>query len=120
MNLQRLVLLTTLSIAPFALRAQQTPTSTPGGSTPPSTGSANPPATTKPNSGPTGDGPVTASKDDLDKARAEAAKNNNEPIPEPGDELRKKIKKGSIDDVDAAGTRDIGGRGMVNWFSTDW
>ncbi len=122
MNLKRLILLTTLASTPFALSAQQTPASTTPGSTPTgTTGPATQPSTTsKPGSGPTGDGPVTASKDDLDKARAEAAKNNNEPIPEPGDELRKNIKKGSVDDVDAAGTRDIGGRGMGNWFSTDW
>jgi beta-barrel assembly-enhancing protease len=29
------------------------------------------------------------------------------------------IKKGSEDDVDAVGTRNIGGRGMGNWYSTD-
>ncbi len=73
-----------------------------------------------PNSGPTNGPPPTASKEDLDKARDEANKNNNEPIPDPGDDLKKNIKKGSVEDVDAAGTRDIGGRGMGNWFSTDW
>ncbi len=132
MNLKRLVLITTLCAAPFASSAQQTPTSTPTSipapSSTPNPSSTNPgnPSSTTPSgtprtgSGPTGDGPVTASKEDLDKARAEAAKNNNEPIPEPGDELRKNIKKGSVDDVEAAGTRDIGGRGLGNWFSTDW
>ena len=45
---------------------------------------------------------------------------HNDPIPEVGDDLRKDIKKGSLDDVNAAGTRDIGGRGVGNWFSTDW
>lgn len=127
MNLKHLVLLTTLSAAaPFAL-SQQTPTtpsSTPTApsSTPTTTNNpGNQPSTTpKTGSGPTGEGPVTASKEDLDKARAEAAKNNNEPIPEPGDDLKKNIKKGSVEDVSAAGTRDIGGRGMGNWFSTDW
>jgi predicted Zn-dependent protease len=29
------------------------------------------------------------------------------------------VKPGSIDDVNAVGTRDIGGRGMGNWYSTD-
>ena len=29
------------------------------------------------------------------------------------------VKKGSIDDVDAVGNRDIGGRGVGNWYSTD-
>ena len=124
MNLKRLVLLTTLSAAPFALSAQQTPTSTSPSTAPssaPTTPTGSQPTTTsKTGSGPTGDGPVTASKEDLDKARAEAAKNNNEPIPEPGDDLKKDIKKGSVNDVSAAGTRDIGGRGLGNWFSTDW
>lgn len=125
MNLKNLVLASTLAVAaPYALSAQQTPSSTTPSNTPASTTSSNPgsqPSTkSKTGSGPTGDGPVTASKEDLDKARAEAAKNNNEPIPEPGDDLKKNIKKGSIEDVNAAGTRDIGGRGMGNWFSTDW
>ena len=129
MKLKNLVLLTTLTIsAPYALSGQQTPTSTTPTGTPQSTPTNNPnnqPTTTSPGnsktgSGPTGDGPVTATKEDLDKARAEASKNNNEPIPEPGDDLKKNIKKGSVDDVSAAGTRDIGGRGMGNWFSTDW
>jgi predicted Zn-dependent protease len=30
-----------------------------------------------------------------------------------------KIKPGSIDDVSAIGSRDIGGRGLGNWYSTD-
>ena len=29
------------------------------------------------------------------------------------------VKPGSIDDVSAVGNRDIGGRGMGNWYSTD-
>src|SRR5258708_32561465 len=29
------------------------------------------------------------------------------------------IKPGSIDDVNAIGTRDIGGRGIGNWYSVD-
>jgi Peptidase family M48 len=30
-----------------------------------------------------------------------------------------KVKKGSIEDVNAVGNRDIGGRGLGNWYSTD-
>lgn len=30
-----------------------------------------------------------------------------------------KVKKGSIEDVGAVGNREIGGRGMGNWYSTD-
>jgi len=29
------------------------------------------------------------------------------------------VKPGSVDDVNAVGTRDIGGRGMGNWYSTE-
>ena len=41
-------------------------------------------------------------------------------IPSPGDALDPHIKKGSEDDVDAVGQRTIGGRGMGNWYSTNW
>jgi len=37
---------------------------------------------------------------------------------EPGSQMEK-VKSGSIDDVSAVGNRDIGGRGMGNWYSTD-
>jgi hypothetical protein len=38
-------------------------------------------------------------------------------IPSPGEALDPHIKKGSEDDVDAIGTRDIGHRGLGNWYS---
>jgi len=41
-------------------------------------------------------------------------------IPSPGEELDPHIKKGSEEDVDAVGQRNIGGRGMGNWYSTNW
>jgi predicted Zn-dependent protease len=37
---------------------------------------------------------------------------------QPGSEMIK-IKPGSVDDVSAVGNRDIGGRGMGNWYSVD-
>ena len=127
MKLTNLVLLTGLTIAPFApvvaqTSGQQTPTTTtPTSSNPGSNTPQNSPQTKSPtNGGPTGDGPVTATKEDLEKARETASKNDNQPIPEPGVDLKKDIKKGTVDDVNAAGTRDIGGRGMGNWYSTDW
>ena len=52
-------------------------------------------------------------KKDVTTAKADA-------IPSPGDELDPHIKKGSEDDVDAVGQRNIGGRGMGNWYSTNW
>lgn len=41
-------------------------------------------------------------------------------IPSPGEDLDPHIKAGSEEDVNAVGTRNIGGRGMGNWFSTNW
>jgi predicted Zn-dependent protease len=139
MKLKNLVLLTTLSVtAPYALSAQSNPSisqpTVPAGSQSGTqsggsgsgnnggnqTGSSTPPTGSNKPSTTSSQEPQAPTKEDLDKARAEAAKNNNEPIPEPGVDLRKDIKKGSTDDVNAAGTRDIGGRGLGNWFSTDW
>jgi hypothetical protein len=40
-------------------------------------------------------------------------------LPSPGEDLDPHIKKGSEDDVDAIGTRNIGGRGMGNWYSVN-
>ena len=54
------------------------------------------------------------------KATDTAASKKTDSIPQPGEALDPHIKKGSEDDVDAVGTRNIGGRGMGNWFSTDW
>ena len=41
-----------------------------------------------------------------------------EKVVDPGSEMIK-VKPGSIEDVSAVGNRDIGGRGMGNWYSTD-
>ena len=39
-------------------------------------------------------------------------------VVDPGSEMQK-VKPGSIEDVSAVGNRNIGGRGMGNWYSTD-
>ena len=39
-------------------------------------------------------------------------------VVEPGSQMMK-VKKGSIEDVNAVGNREIGGRGLGNWYSTD-
>ena len=80
----------------------------------------------------------SAGKDSTQTATADAGKNapknaksdkNAKPgdtsekadaIPSPGEELDPHIKKGSEDDVDSVGQRNIGGRGMGNWYSTNW
>ena len=54
------------------------------------------------------------------KAAAAVAASKSDSLPSPGEDLDPHIKKGSEDDVNAIGTRDIGGRGMGNWYSTDW
>ncbi len=43
-----------------------------------------------------------------------------EVVASPGEHLDPQIKKGSEQDVDAVGTRKIGGRGLGNWYSTNW
>jgi predicted Zn-dependent protease len=47
-----------------------------------------------------------------------AAAVNPEKVIEPGSQ-KISVKPGSIDDVNAAGNREIGGRGVRNWYSTD-
>jgi predicted Zn-dependent protease len=42
------------------------------------------------------------------------------PIASPGEDLDLHIKKGSEEDVNAVGQRNIGGRGMRNWYSANW
>jgi beta-barrel assembly-enhancing protease len=51
-------------------------------------------------------------------APASAEKVDPEKVVDPGSEMIK-IKPGSIEDVSAVGNRDIGGRGLGNWYSTD-
>ncbi len=56
-------------------------------------------------------------------AKADTAKpgtSQDDTLPSPGENLDPHIKKGSEDDVDAIGTRNIGGRGLSNWYSTNW
>ena len=103
------------------LRAQSTPQSTPASTPPASTPTAQPAPGTAPVGGDTpagtpskqpapgttpvgGDTPVTAV--------------NPDKVIEPGSQ-KANVKPGSIDDVNAVGNRDIGGRGVGNWYSTD-
>jgi beta-barrel assembly-enhancing protease len=52
------------------------------------------------------------------KGDVPAASVDPEKVIAPGSEM-KQVKPGGIDDVSAVGNRDIGGRGMGNWYSTD-
>jgi beta-barrel assembly-enhancing protease len=53
-------------------------------------------------------------------AKNTTAKPKTDVLPSPGEALDPHIKTGSEDDVNAIGTRNIGGRGLGNWYSTDW
>ncbi len=55
-----------------------------------------------------------------DKKAKDAASEKADSIPNPGEALDPHIKKGTEEDVDAIGNRNIGGRGMGNWYSTNW
>src|SRR5271170_192269 len=63
-----------------------------------------------------------ATKKELKEAskQAQQADNKSDVLPSPGEALDPHIKPGSEDDVNAVGTRNIGGRGAGNWYSTDW
>ncbi len=62
-------------------------------------------------------GPPKLNKKAQEEAKAAAAA-KTPVLVEPGSAMEQ-IKPGSIDDVSAVGNRDIGGRGMGNWYSTD-
>ena len=116
---------------PLAAAAQttSTPTSTPGQtpSTPPSTtsGSSTPGTTAPAVENPSG-APKPLPQPDPTTTKADAktaaanAKKQTDSIPSPGEALKTNIKAGSEDDVNAIGTRNIGGRGLGNWYSTNW
>jgi predicted Zn-dependent protease len=124
-------------------RAQATATGAPGTD---STAAANPAAQPAPGTTPVaGDTPAPAaapaatnpkdakpetksSKDDKPApgttpvggdSPAPASAVNPDKVIEPGSQ-KVSVKPGSIEDVSAVGNRDIGGRGMGNWYSTDY
>jgi len=129
-------ILAATSVPAWSQAPGQTPTQTPPQSTP----QAKTPASTDPSdaSTPAADPSVDrvplpkpdvssspdASKDSAkntkDSKVAANAKPKTDSIPSPGEELNPHIKAGSEDDVNAIGTRNIGGRGLGNWYSTDW
>ncbi len=109
---------------PVSAISQQTPapgsspaptSSTPSTSTPADTGAQ--PASTPPIAGSDKGSDAPAAKD-AKPLPAPAAKTDS--LPSPGEALDPHIKAGSEDDVNAVGTRNIGGRGVGNWFSTNW
>jgi beta-barrel assembly-enhancing protease len=110
----------------------QTPTASTQTPAPAST-QAQPPATSDDQATPVnaqvssdapGDKPATADPKATKKQLKEANKQGTsetktDSLPSPGEALDPHIKPGSEDDVNAVGTRNIGGRGVGNWYSTD-
>jgi predicted Zn-dependent protease len=83
-----------------------------------------PPAATQPADQPSSTAPAAQPSDKNPPATstpaAAPAATKTDSLPSPGEALDPHIKPGSEDDVNAVGTRNIGGRGMGNWYSTNW
>jgi predicted Zn-dependent protease len=88
---------------------QNSPQSTPQSSPPTATTT---PTTASPTPTTATPGPTTAAPSDTPPADSTPPGPQTDPKM-PG------VKAGSVDDVNAVGTRDIGGRGMGNWYSTE-
>ncbi|HEU5458157.1 MAG TPA: M48 family metallopeptidase [Terracidiphilus sp.] len=107
-------------------QSTSTPAAAPAGSaTAPATTTAKPAPGTTPVAGDVPPPPASTSSNKKDKKdKADQNKNDDNLSVDPekvvgvGSDL-KQVKKGSIQDVSAAGNRDIGGRGLGNWYSTD-
>ena len=109
--------------------SQTTPANTPPAASQTTPTNTPPPAAKPQNNGPTSDNgtpkPQLDKEQKAEKKDARQAKDAKEQaktdvLPSPGEDLDPHIKAGSEDDVNAVGTRNIGGRGMGNWYSTDW
>lgn len=116
---------TVTQIPPAQTPPAQAPDSspTPAAQTPPP---ANTPAATTDakvdNSAKTDINPKAAKPGKKGKVKSEVAPEDAkaDSIPNPGEALDPHIKKGSEEDVNAVGQRNIGGRGLGNWYSTNW
>jgi hypothetical protein len=101
----------------LAASAQNSPNST--GQTGPQTTSTGTQKTPGGSNPVPGDDKKAPTAEELQVAKDKVAAKTDS-IPSPGDDLNPHIKAGSEDDVNAIGTRNIGGRGFGNWYSTDW
>jgi hypothetical protein len=122
---------TLLAVCLLVSNAQQpAPSSSTPATATPSDSTTTPPAATaqtaaQPDTSTTTDSKSNSKADaDTDSNKPPAAKTaetaKTDVLPSPGEALDPHIKKGSEDDVDAIGTRNIGGRGLANWYSTNW
>ena len=103
--------------SPTAPSQTQTPQPAPASTPAPAPPVAQSPAGD--NNGPTSDSDGKKDKDPALNRKEKDPKPKADSLPSPGENLDTHIKKGSEDDVDAIGTRNIGGRGLGNWYSTD-
>jgi predicted Zn-dependent protease len=115
-----------LAPAPVWAQASATPTSAPqtaaGQPTPPTTAPAanGASAQTNASAGSAGKAPAAASADDVPAPTVTPSAPAGVAPPAPlSDGTMPGVKKGSIEDVNAVGNRDIGARGMGNWYSTE-
>ena len=60
--------------------------------------------------------PTATPKESKDAAATVKAENKTDRLPSPGEDMKTNIKPGSEDDVNAVGTRNIGGLGVGKWF----
>ncbi len=112
--------LATLIVLSAAAYAQTQTTPTPQQPLPTSQTPTTQPPASVPTESPLPKSPDTTNPSSTDeKAAAATASKKADSLPQPGENLDTHIKKGSEDDVDAVGTRNIGGRGLGNWYSTD-
>ena len=113
---------TTPSNTPQAAATQATTpqaTATPTGTPAPVEVSTTAASTTADAKAPDATGPV-AKKGRKGASAQDVAATDNLEMASPGEDLDPHIKKGTEEDVDAVGQRNIGGRGMGNWYSTNW
>jgi beta-barrel assembly-enhancing protease len=117
------------SSTPQAPATTPAPSATPVGTPTPQTPDANTPPSAQTTTDTTSAPPPAKDSNTTDKTpkkekadiKAEAkAQTKSDVLPSPGEALDPHIKPGSEDDVAAIGTRNIGGRGLGNWYSTDW
>jgi hypothetical protein len=111
------------STPPAATSQPAAPASSTGDQSSPTANTSDHPKFGVPNDTSASTGTKADSKTDADassKPPAPKTTAQTDAIPSPGEALDPHIKKGSEDDVDAVGTRNIGSRGLGNWYSTNW
>ena len=105
------------STAPSTPTTGQTPSTTPSTSSTPTTATI---PSDVPAEKPIPGHPTATPKESKDATNTVKAENKTDRLPSPGEDMKPNIKAGSEDDVNSVGTRNIGGRGLGNWYSTDW